>query len=643
VSTRLMLAAIPLLPLAGFAVNGIWGRRFPRSVSAAIGVAGPALAFVLSVLAFLECRRAETPLTETFWTWMSVGAFKIDVGFTVDALSAVMLLVVTGVGTLIHVYSVGYMKEDASFSRYFAYLNLFMFSMLVLVLADNLLLMFVGWEGVGLCSYLLIGFWFGDLKNADAGRKAFIVNRVGDFGFILGILFLLGIFGTVNFTSIGSSAPDPAYANLLAVPALLLFLGACGKSAQIPLHVWLPDAMAGPTPVSALIHAATMVTAGVYMIGRLGVIYARVPWVSDLVAIVAAATALMAAITACAQSDIKKILAWSTISQLGFMFVGMATSHFQTGIFHVVTHAFFKALLFLGAGAVIHALHGEQNIWKMGGLWRDLKLVFVVVLVGAFALSGFPLSSGFFSKDAILTAAYEHFQRGQGQDALVWGLVWVSLLGTALLTAFYSARMIAVAFLGRKHEHDGHAAELHKPGLLMMAPLVVLAFLAAFGGLLHHPIEEFLSTVGPDWWINKDPGHDSAHNLNAAISVFVFLAGFGAGLVLYGFKRNLVEGLTKFDLGRGLHKLAANKFYFDEIYQWTIVAGVKTAAAVLWFVVDRLLIDRLLVSGAGWAATRGSRAMKRAHTGVVSLAGGAMAAGVVAVLGYLVFRFLMHG
>jgi NADH-quinone oxidoreductase subunit L len=635
-----MLALIPLCPLLGFVVNGLWGRRMPRPVSAAIGCAGPALAFILSVMVFQECRNSLTRLEANYWTWMSAGVFRIDVAFTVDALSSVMLLVVTGVGTLIHIYSIEYMKRDFGFARYFAYLNLFMFSMLVLVLADNLLVMFVGWEGVGLCSYLLIGFWFHDMKNADAGRKAFVVNRIGDFGFLLGILYLLAIFGSVSFPQLASRAPEKS-AEILAAPALLLFLGACGKSAQIPLHVWLPDAMAGPTPVSALIHAATMVTAGVYMIGRLSVIYARVPFVTDIIAVVAAATALMAAITACAQSDIKKILAWSTISQLGFMFVGMATTQFQTGIFHVVTHAFFKALLFLGAGAVIHALHGEQDIRKMGGLWRDLKLIFVVVLVGAFALSGFPFSSGFFSKDAILTAAYESYMASGN----IRGLIWIALLATALLTAFYSARMIAVVFLGRRTEPEHgkeHAHELHRPGWLMMAPLVVLALLAIGGGFLHHPLDEFLSTVGVEWQ-RENPGHDSAHALNAGISVVIFLVGFGAGLLLYGFKRGLVDDLTKYDLSRGIYKLAANRFYFDEIYKWTVVAGVKTLAAVLWFVVDRLMIDRLFVNGSGWAAYRASRGLKKAHNGVISLAGGAMATGAVVALGYLVFRFLIHG
>jgi NADH-quinone oxidoreductase subunit L len=636
-----MIALIPLLPFLGFVVNGIWGRRMPRPASAIVGCAGPALAFVLSIIVFQACRASQIPLTANLWTWMAAGNVRIDVAFLVDSLSSVMLLVVTGVGTLIHVYSLEYMKRDFGFARYFAYLNLFMFSMLVLVLADNLVVMFVGWEGVGLCSYLLIGFWFHDLKNADAGRKAFLVNRVGDFGFLLGILFLLAIFnGTVNFDQMASRVTEKA--PLLAAPALLLFLGACGKSAQIPLHVWLPDAMAGPTPVSALIHAATMVTAGVYMMGRMSAIYVWVPAVTDLIAVVAAATALMAAITACAQSDIKKILAWSTISQLGFMFVGMATTQFQTGMFHVVTHAFFKALLFLGAGAVIHALHGEQDIRKMGGLARELKWIFLVFLVGAFALSGFPFSSGFFSKDAILTAAYERFT----PDENIRTLIWLSLLVAALLTAFYSARLIAVVFLGKRPEpkegHE-HAPELHRPGWLMMGPLVVLAILAALGGLLHHPLDEFLSTMGVDWRIREGAEHVSAHNLNAAISVVIFLAGFGAGLVLYGFKRNLVDDLLKYDLSRGIYKAAANKFYFDEIYRWAVVAPVKTAAAALWFIVDRLLIDRLLVNGAGWLAYRASAKLKKVHTGVISLAGGAMAAGAAVLLGYVVIRFLIYG
>ncbi len=647
------LALIPLFPLLGFVVNGIWGRRMPRPASAIVGCAGPALSFLLSLVVFQEVRGSSDLVTANYWTWMTAGTFKIDIAFTADALSSVMLLVVTGVGTLIHIYSIEYMKRDFGFSRYFAYLNLFMFSMLVLVLADNLLVMFVGWEGVGLCSYLLIGFWFHDMKNADAGRKAFIVNRIGDFGFLLGMLFLLGIFGTLSFSALESRAPGVSQA-LLSVPALLLFLGACGKSAQIPLHVWLPDAMAGPTPVSALIHAATMVTAGVYMIGRLWVVYARVPVVADLIAATAAATALMAAITACAQTDIKKVLAWSTISQLGFMFAGMAagmavqaglaTQHFQPGIFHLVTHAFFKALLFLGAGAVIHALHGEQDIRKMGGLWRELKLVFVVVLVGAFALSGFPFSSGFFSKDAILTSVYARFMVTENVGSLLWGLIWMSIVFTAALTAFYSARLIAFVFLGKAAEPPPgleHPPEPHAPGWLMMGPLLVLAALSAFGGLLHHPLDKFLATMG--WPIPEGPDHDAAHHLNAGISVVIFLVGFGAGLILYGFRRGLVDDILKYDLARGIHKLAANKFYFDEIYRWTVVAGVKTLAAVLWFIVDRLLIDRLLVGGSGWLAYRASRALKRAHTGVISLSGGAMAAGAAVILGYLVFRFLING
>jgi len=636
VTNETMIALIPALPLAGFLVNGLAGRRLPRVASAVIGCAGPALAFLLSLLLFLASRTALTPLTNVLWSWMAAGNFTIDIAFRVDALTAVMLLVVTGVGSIIHVYSIEYMKKDPGFARYFAYLNLFMFSMLVLVLADNLVVLFVGWEGVGLCSYLLIGFWYEDLKNADAGKKAFIVNRVGDYGFLLGILFLLAIFGTVSFPEFESRAAEKSAA-LLAAPALLLFLGACGKSAQIPLHIWLPDAMAGPTPVSALIHAATMVTAGVYMMGRLWLVYRSVPWVCDLIAIVAACTALMAAITACAQTDIKKILAWSTISQLGFMFAGMASLQFQTGIFHVVTHAFFKALLFLGAGAVIHALHGEQDIRKMGGLWRDLKVIFVTVLVGAFALSGFPFTSGFFSKDAILTAVYEQFVQ---KEAMFWPL-WVVLLGAALLTAFYSGRLIAVVFLGKPPETpEGHERVIHRPGWLILGPLVALAILALFGGFLQSGLDGFLQTM--NWTGAEEPGHEAAHLLNAGISVVIFLVGFGSAMLIYGFRRDLVDKILAWDPARGLYQLAANKFYFDEVYRWTVVTWTKTAAAVLWFIVDRLLVDRLLVEGAGWIAYRSASALKRAHTGVISLAAGAMAAGVASLLGYLLFRFLIN-
>ncbi|MBI4564870.1 MAG: NADH-quinone oxidoreductase subunit L [Planctomycetes bacterium] len=625
---------IPALPLAGFLVNAVAGRRMSRGLSGMIGVAGPVLAFVVALPAFLEAASGVL-ISQTLWRWIPAGETAIDVGFRVDPLASVMLLVVTGIGSLIHIYSLGYMKEDPGFSRYFAYLNLFMFSMLVLVLADNLLVMFVGWEGVGLCSYLLIGFWYQDLKNADAGKKAFVVNRVGDFGFLLGILFLFVSFGTVNFQELRSAVLEGGGAPvLLLAPAALLFLGACGKSAQIPLHVWLPDAMAGPTPVSALIHAATMVTAGVYMIGRLDFLYVQVPEIMKVVAIVAAATALLAALIAVVQTDIKKVLAYSTISQLGFMFAGMASTFFYTGTFHIVTHAFFKALLFLGAGAVIHALHGEQDIRKMGGLAKSLPGVFLTFICGAVALAGLPGSAGFFSKDAILQAVYARANMGYN----AFGFVWIALLATAFLTAFYSARLLVRVFFGAAAEprHD-----LHRPGSSMFVPLVVLAVGSLFaGGLLNPWMERFLSG-GQVAAHGTAPPH--AHALNATLSWILSLSGFGAAFALYALRGDLAARFAESDLGRVAYRWVSNKFYVDEAYHWTVVAGTKTAAAALWLAVDRVLIDALMVEGAGWLAYRAGTALKRVHTGVISLAAGAMAVGSAGLLAYVLYRILNHG
>ncbi|HYE99420.1 MAG TPA: NADH-quinone oxidoreductase subunit L, partial [Planctomycetota bacterium] len=475
---------VPVLPLAGFLVNGL--LRLPRPAAALVGCAGPAASFVLSIFAVAAYASYGKAVGQSLFEWITVGSLSVDVAFRVDALSAVMILVVTGVGSLIHVYAVSYMHDDPGFSRFFAYLNLFMFSMLVLVLGDSLPLLFLGWEGVGLCSYLLIGFWYKDLKNADAGKKAFITNRVGDFGFLLGIFCVWRLFGTLDFADMATKPLPEGSETLAYAAALLLFLGATGKSAQIPLYVWLPDAMAGPTPVSALIHAATMVTAGVYMIGRLGFLFLGAPEALAIVGLVAALTALLAGAIAVAQNDIKKVLAYSTVSQLGFMFAGMSTGVYTTGLFHVVTHAFFKALLFLGAGAVIHALHGEQDIRKMGGLGRKLPVLTGLFLAGGLALAGFPFTSGFFSKDAILAAV---FANGQV-------VVGALLVLTAGLTAFYTTRLCIVVFGPRPHDehgnaHDGHH-ELHKPGLLMLVPLAVLALLSLFGGALAGPIDRWL-------------------------------------------------------------------------------------------------------------------------------------------------------
>jgi NADH-quinone oxidoreductase subunit L len=664
---------IPVLPLAGFLVNGI--LRPPKAVAALVGCSGPVASLVLSILIFQS-----VPLEQKVFEWITVAGENIHVpfGFRVDELAAVMLLVVTGVGSLIHVYSIAYMHDDEGFARFFAYLNLFMFSMLLLVMGDSIALMFVGWEGVGVCSYLLIGFWYKDLKNADAGKKAFITNRIGDFGFILGIFCLWKMFGTLDFQAMsGHHEIDETWA---MAAALLLFVGACGKSAQIPLYVWLPDAMAGPTPVSALIHAATMVTAGVYMMGRMHFLYVAVPGALHIVALVSGATALLAGVIAVAQTDIKKVLAYSTVSQLGFMFAGIACSDFTAGLFHVVTHAFFKALLFLGAGAVIHALHGEQDIRKMGGLGRKLPGLAVVFVVGGLALAGFPFSAGFVSKDQILTAAFLH-------EPVVFAMLAV----TALLTAFYTTRLCVIVFLGKKEEHGGHEEhhELHKPGVLMMAPLAVLAILSAVGGVgldkeLHHKLarvwssektidentellsgasqegraraQRELGRIGeeaesrlpakgdPDTLLRvrqiKDENirHHHAHRLMMGVSSVLFVLGAGSALVIYtrarGWVGRLVQGPMK-----GIHKLVSNKFYVDEIYEYLVIAPVKMGATVTWFLIDRVLIDTVLVNGSARLVYALGGLVRRPHTGSINVAAVSFVLGALAVLLYLAIHF----
>jgi NADH-quinone oxidoreductase subunit L len=669
---------IPVLPLAGFLVNGL--VRLPKAAAAAVGCAGPLAAFGLSVAAW-----GAVPVEQKVFSWIAAGPLSVPFGLRVDELGAVMTLVVTGVGSLIHVYSVAYMRDDEGFSRFFAYLNLFMFSMLVLVMADSAVLMFLGWEGVGLCSYLLIGFWYKDLKNADAGKKAFITNRVGDFGFLLGIFCLWALFGNLDFEGMASATIPPAVdlglkskvsgETLAAAAGLLLFLGATGKSAQIPLYVWLPDAMAGPTPVSALIHAATMVTAGVYMMARMQFLYAFLPGVLEVVGWVAAATALLAGVIAVAQNDIKKILAYSTISQLGFMFAGIAAADFAAGMFHVVTHAFFKALLFLGAGAVIHALHGEQDIRRMGGLGRKLPLLAAVFTVGGLALAGFPMSAGFVSKDHILASAEVH---APGVHAL--------LALTALVTAFYTTRLCVVVFWGRGPREEGHGAphKLHQPGWLMMGPLVLLAILSAGGGkLLDHRLHAWLtrSEIEEQWRllshgtpaqqeraaaylarhaaevpramvaarpdlnamadsISKRTAREKAAGKRAMIlSSVLFAVGAGSALVLYTrareWLRRQVEGPW-----RKLHALVSNKFYVDELYEYLVVAPVRMGATVAWYVVDRLLIDGLLVHGAGKVVYGVGAVLRRPHTGSINAGIAFFLLGAAAMLGYLAWRAL---
>jgi len=605
----------------------------------AVAVLGPAISFALAIVAFLKLRQGG-PATHAYLSWISAGGLSIDFGLRFDGLAAVMVLVITGVGSLIHVYSIGYMHDDKGVWRYFAYLNLFVFAMLVLVLGDSLPLMFVGWEGVGLCSYLLIGYFYRHGPNADAGNKAFIANRVGDAAFLIGMFALFSLVGTLHFEGMREKLAELSTAQKLAkgpfagwtiggvleFSAACLAIGAAGKSAQIPLYVWLPDAMAGPTPVSALIHAATMVTAGLYMIARLNFVYVAAPAVLAAIGVVAAATALLAGVIAVAQNDIKKVLAYSTISQLGFMFCGMASMVFAAGMFHLVTHAFFKALLFLGAGAVIHALGGEQDIRKMGGLWKKMGGVFAVFAVGALALAGLPPFSGFFSKDAILMGVHDRMAHG----GFAWTLTWWMLAITVALTAFYTTRLILLVFFGPSgHRHP------HKTGAIMMAPLAILALLAAIGGLLGPSLE---SILGPGWKLHAKP---SPHAHRAALTYSLSLGGGGVllALLLYGrmreWLRRLVEGPAK-----SLHGLVENKFFVDEIYFWLVIAPLKMGASGVWFVFDKLLIDTVLVGGTGRIVYWTSGALRRAQGGAVNTAAAGIVVGVLGVLAYFLYRVL---
>jgi NADH-quinone oxidoreductase subunit L len=565
---------IPLFPLLGFLANGLLGKRLSKPAINAIAVGSVSASFLTVLIALARFWPLTTPYTAHYFTWIQSGFLSIGFDLFVDRLTAVMLLVVTGVGLLIHIYSLGYMAHEEGYHRFFSFLNLFMFFMLILVLAANLLLMFVGWEGVGLCSYLLVGFYFKEKFAGDAANKAFIVNRIGDFGFSLGIFLIVVVFRTLDFGAIATAVarmPVEASAGALTAITLLLFVGATGKSAQLPLYVWLPDAMAGPTPVSALIHAATMVTAGVYLIARLSFLYDHAPLAMHVVAVVGLLTAVFAATIGITQNDIKKVFAYSTVSQLGYMFLGVGLGAYSAGIFHLMTHAFFKALLFLGAGSVIHGLSGEQDLRHMGGLRKLMPTTFATLGIASLAISGFPGFSGFFSKDAILSAAYEHAP---------W-MFWVGAL-TAGLTAFYVFRAFFLAFFGtyRGHLHP------HESPRVMTTPLVVLAALSLLGGLLNVP--KWLSPMYPQ------TEHESI--VAMLISALCGISGIAAAAYLYVVKPALAESFKA--LAGPLYTLVANKYYVDEIYSAAIVKPLKgISQTVLWKGVDEALIDTGVVTG----------------------------------------------
>jgi NADH-quinone oxidoreductase subunit L len=617
-------------PLAGFLINGALAlrRQTAKGVVSGVGVGVLVAAFLVSAGVFIELWRhpPHEPIIVYLWRWLPVGPLQIDMAFQVDQLSTLMLLVVTGVGSLIHLFSVGYMKEDPGYARYFAYLNLFVVFMLVLVLGSSFPVMFIGWEGVGLCSYLLIGFWFSDKVNADAGKKAFIVNRIGDFGFLVAMFLIWNTLGTLTFTGMVEKAPTvfSSGSSVITAITLFLFLGCTGKSAQIPLYTWLPDAMAGPTPVSALIHAATMVTAGVYLVARTNILFALAPLSSTIVAGIGALTALFAATIGLRQYDIKRVLAYSTISQLGYMFLAVGTGAYTAGMFHLATHAFFKALLFLGAGSVIYAMHhayhathshaDAQDMRNMGGLKQYMPLTFWLMLIATLAIAGIPPFSGFFSKDEILAAAY-----ARGESIPIYYVFYGMGLAAALLTAFYMARLLAMTFLGPNRTGEQERSHLHDAPWVMTGPLVVLGALSAIGGLLNLP--PFLGGGALEHWLEPvtapaaasfplEMPHGQTELFLIGGAVLIGVAGLLAGWLATLSRPTLPAAEAPADTG--LARVLYRKYYVDEIYDAIIVRPlVWLSRAVLWKTLDQGVVDGAAVNGTaklsrglGWLGSR---------------------------------------
>jgi NADH-quinone oxidoreductase subunit L len=616
---------VPLFPLIGFVVNGLFRNFLTKGMSGTIGSGAVLVSFIISIVLFLEARHGIV-FTQNLFEFISAGKLSIPFALHVDQLSSLFLLIITGVGFLIHVYSTAYMDAESSehFARYFAYLNLFVFSMLLLVMGANFVIMFIGWEGVGLCSYLLIGYWFRNDDYNNAAKKAFIMNRIGDLGFLIAIFWIIMVFGSTNFTDVFSKAAGmPVGATAITGITLLLFLGATGKSAQIPLYTWLPDAMAGPTPVSALIHAATMVTAGIYMIARSNVLYTLAPVSQAVVAIIGLVTAVFAATIALKQNDIKKVLAYSTVSQLGYMFIGLGVGAYTGAVFHVMTHAFFKALLFLGAGSVIHAMHHEQDIRMMGGLKNHLPITHITFLIGCIAIAGIPPLSGFFSKDEILAAAWS-----------VNKVYWVIGVIGAFMTAWYMFRLYATTFLGRFRGTAEQEAHAHESPLAMTIPLVLLAILAIAGGWVGipqvilpdaHALEHFLAPVFAKSNELREEHHldHSTEWMLMAVSVIGALTAAVVAWWRYSRRPDLEDA-------RGFGKILANKWYVDELYDKIIVGPINAIGRFFNHQVEKNVID-WIVNGSGRLVQYGSRQMRWMQSGQVG------SYVLLMVLGMLVF------
>ena len=622
------LTLIVLLPLMGFLLNGLLATRLARSplekrFVSVIGCGLPIASFFVAIHALLALQaNGGMPLVETAYTWADIGGSSFDIAFYFDRLTAVMVLIVTGVGSLIHVYSVGYMKDDASYARYFAYLNVFLFFMLLLVLGKSLLVLFVGWEGVGLASYLLIGFWFEDADKARAGKKAFITNRIGDAGFLLGMFLLYQGVGTLDMDRINTAfmtGPLPAVSASLV--GILLFVGATGKSAQIPLHVWLPDAMAGPTPVSALIHAATMVTAGVYMTARLSGIYLHAPEASQVIALIGVATAFFAATIAVVQTDIKKVLAYSTISQLGLMFVAIGVGAYGVAVFHLYTHAFFKACLFLGAGSVIHALGGAQDITKMGGLARKIPVTFVTFAIATAAIAGIPPLAGFFSKDEILWFALASERGGSS-------LLFAVAAFTSLLTAFYMFRLLWLTFFGSSRMDAATAQHVHEPPRSMTGVLIVLAVLSAIGGFLALP--HYLEPLLPLPAVQ--PALEDAETQVVFFAVVLALAGLAGAAYFFGNNGARADAVRK--RFSAVHRVLSGKYFVDEAYDTFIGRPLNWISEHVFLNIgDRLLLDGSL-HGLTSMARRSAGVLGRVQTGNLQLYAFLVLIGIVATVAW---------
>ncbi|MFZ1160519.1 MAG: NADH-quinone oxidoreductase subunit L [Candidatus Sulfotelmatobacter sp.] len=650
----LNLWLIPILPLAGAAINGLFGKKSSRQTVSVIALFFSGAAFAWALWIALRFSSLSLPYQEYLAHWIRFGkigvpgGFAVDFAFYLDQLSLVMLLVVTGVGFLIHIYSIGYMWDDPSYYRFFAYLNLFMFFMLTLVLANNYLLMFIGWEGVGLASYLLIGFWFTKDSAASAGKKAFIVNRIGDFGFLIALFLLIKHFGTLNFSQLFDAVKplsvESAGVGLLTTIGILLMVGAAGKSAQIPLYVWLPDAMEGPTPVSALIHAATMVTAGVYMVSRSHLIFERAPTALTVVAITGTLTAFFAATIGIAQTDIKKVLAYSTVSQLGYMFMACGVGAFSAGIFHLMTHAFFKGLLFLAAGSVIHSIGGEQDMRKMGGLRVYIPWTFLTMGIATLAISGIPPFAGFWSKDEILWKAYQ----------TSW-IYWLIGLVAAFLTSFYMFRLLFMTFFGdyrgvrtapQAHGSDGHASDAHgdphESPMVMLVPLMILAVLSVVGGLvgIGNHFEHFLAPVFGPGVVTEAAGEAASSYTEywlMGVSVVVALLGAWLAYVLYLSKPYLPQKIA--DGLNGFYTAVVHKYYIDEIYAAVFVKPlIEGSTRILWQGVDKGVIDATVNNSAD-AARQVSDEVRRMQSGNLRSYAGWIAAGSAVVIAYMIWKW----